>query len=186
MQSIRAARLWLHKYASRLLQVGIVLVWALLLAHKVIPDYIPHVLELSLGEAIIVSMFLFTVERLVELEEKIEHVAGAATAGVLVGVDRNRGNRQFVLQLGAFPEQCLDLLQFSGFAVVDTMREVAELHHGATFRLLITSQANAARFDGADFHEDNVRGTYQKLRVLHSVMFRPSWWWHLAQEPVRW
>lgn len=168
MNNFEVVRLWLGKYASRLLTAGIVLIWLLVLAHKVVPDYIPHALALTLGEAIIVSMFLFTIERLIELEAKIEHIGSGAKAGILLGSERSDGNKQFMQLLGSFPEQSLDLLQFSGFAATDLMREVVQTYHGTTIRLLIASEAIASGYDGPLFHESNVKATYQNLRVIHS------------------
>lgn len=167
MRHFDAVRQWMRNYGIYLLKFGIFLVWVLFTAHKVIPGYILHVLALSVGEAIIVSMFLFTVERLLGLEIKIEHVSSGASMGIWVGDNHDEGNRQFVQMLGSFPERILDLLQFSGYAAGDLMREVAQKYHATTICLLIASKPVTDCYDMPPFHENNVTTTYQNLRVIY-------------------
>ena len=104
--------------------------------------------------------------KLLELEAKIEHVGSGASAGVLVGHNHDEGNRQLIQMLRPFSEQRLDLLQFSGYAAGNLMREVAQKYPGTTIRLLIASKTITDCYDKPPFHEDNVKTTYQNLRVI--------------------
>ncbi len=167
MNDFGAVRQWMRNYHTYLLTFGIFLTWVLFTVHKVAPDYIPHILALSVDQAIVVSMFLFIAEFLVKLDIKIEHVISGASAGVLVGRDHDEGNRQLIKMLGSFPEQSLDLLQFSGYAGAALMRDVAQKYPGTTIRLLIASNTVTDYYDKPPFHEQNVLATYQNLKVIY-------------------